>query len=113
MLLGKLLGLRPSLEPLLGGVKRLPTLVRVLEVGMECAELTCEYVGYFTGGGGSSNVGRCEALGLRAVKLAGAPIWSGPETIEGGNATAAATLAVGSSNGSNGWVQSAGGVGRG
>jgi hypothetical protein len=51
-------GLRPSDEPLLGGVSRLPTLLRVVGTGAGCAY---ECVGYFccrlaSGGGGSSNV---------------------------------------------------------
>jgi hypothetical protein len=79
-------GLRPSDEPLLGGVSRFPTLVK--EVGTE-AGCAYECAGYFccrlaSGGGGSSNVPRCEALGRRAVKLFEAPKWSGPGTIEGG-----------------------------
>lgn len=46
------------------------------------------------GGGGNSTEGRFGAFGLRAEKLVGAPMGSGPGTIEGGNATAAATFAV-------------------
>ena len=42
-----------------------------------------------SGGGGSSNVGNAEAFGLLDVKL----FASGKVLIEGGNATAAATLA--------------------
>ena len=37
-------------------------------------------------------MGRFEALGLRAVKLSGAPIDSDPENIWDGRATAAATM---------------------
>lgn len=33
--LGRLPGLMPSFDPLLGGVRRFPTLVRVVEVGMD------------------------------------------------------------------------------
>lgn len=45
-------------------------------------------------GGGSSKFGRLEAFGLRAVKLGGAPIDSGPENMWDGRATAAATMTV-------------------
>lgn len=68
-------GLTTSVELLLGGVRRLPTLVNVVAgVGF-----TPGYCWYFwcspeSGGGGSSKLGRLEAFGLRAVKLAGAPI---------------------------------------
>lgn len=87
-------GLMPS-ELLLGGVRRLPTLVKVVAGG---AGWVVGYeLEYFCGsptldGGGSSKLGRCEAFGLRDVKLVGAPIGSCPGTIEMGYATAAATL---------------------
>lgn len=51
------------------------------------------------GGGGSSKVGNAEAFGLLEVKL----FTSEKVVIEGGNATAAATLAFGRSNGLEGW----------
>lgn len=54
------------------------------------------------GGGGSSTEGKFGAFGLREEKLVGAPMGSGPGTIEGGNATAAATFAVRRSAGVNG-----------
>lgn len=85
------LELIPS-DRLLGGVRRLP----MLPVAGDCELLVDEKVGNFwrleSGGGGSSKLGRDEALGRRAVKLVGAPIESGPGCIWVGRATAAATL---------------------
>jgi hypothetical protein len=93
------MGLRPSLEMPLGGVNRLPTLVRLEGIeGVGWDEV--EYEGYFwcsddNCGGGSSKLGRCEALGLREEKLVGAPIESDPGIIWDGRATLTATSADG------------------
>lgn len=84
-------GLMPSAELLLGGVKRLPTLVSDDAVGSECEVRWEKEVGFppnfccrvASGGGGSSKVGRVDAFGRRAEKLVGAPMES-PSTIEGG-----------------------------
>lgn len=88
-------GLRPSAELWLGGVRRFPTLVRVVAVGAElmCGKLEV-YLFCWRLGGGSSKGGKLEAFGLLEVKPVGAPIGSWPRTIEGGKATAAATIAV-------------------
>lgn len=77
------IGLRPSAELLDGGVRRLPTLV---SEALGCDELMgkLNLLGWkLDGGGGSSKLGRCDAFGLRAVKL-GAPIGSAPGIIDGG-----------------------------
>ena len=85
-------GLRPSKELLLGGVRRLPTLVSVVGTDCECDgyegvwNFVCRLA---SGGGGSSKVGNAEAFGLLEVKL----FASGKVFIEGGSATAVATLA--------------------
>lgn len=60
----------------------MPTLVRVVDVVVGCV-VVWRLVVYFgpkpeRGGGGSSKFGKLEAFGLRAVKLLGAPIESGP-----------------------------------
>jgi len=78
------LGLMPSAELLLGGVSRLPKLVTVADVGAGCVVCCpCWYlVKPASGGGGSSNCGRFDAFGLRAVKLSRAAIECGPGTMD-------------------------------
>lgn len=83
------LGLIPSAELLLGGVRRLPTLVSVVDVGFDCVVLTPEYfaaVEWYGGRGGRAKLlDSPVAAGLRAVKLSGAaPMELGAGTIECG-----------------------------
>lgn len=73
----------PSAEELLGGVRRLPTLVTLAGGGFGWLALMFVNGWYFwcrcdSCGGGSSKLGRFEAFGLLAVKLGGAPIESDP-----------------------------------
>ena len=76
------MGLKLSPGILDGGVKRLPTLklanpaggAGIVDMGVNFPD---------RGGGGSSKAGRCDAAGLRAVKLDGAPIGSMFETMPG------------------------------
>lgn len=84
-------GLMPS-PTAVGGVRRLPTLAGTLVLtvgaGRELVTMVEEKGWNFerlaSGGGGSSKFGRLEALGLRAVKLGGAPNISGPECMWAG-----------------------------
>ncbi|RDI76959.1 hypothetical protein Vi05172_g13074 [Venturia inaequalis] len=87
----------------LGGVSRFPTLARLPGV-CDDWEADTEYELYFCceGGGGSSNVGRVGAFGLRDAKPDGAPIESGPGCIWAERATAAATVTVAFNSGPNG-----------
>lgn len=78
-------------------MRRFPTLVSAADVAGSPV-LIFEYPWYLcsaaSGGGGSSKLGNVEAFGLRAAKLAGALMGSVPACMEGGYATAAATIAV-------------------
>lgn len=78
-------GLSPSCN-VLGGVSKLPTLARFVEIGEACVVARPTYGWNFwcrcdNGGGGSSKLGRLEAADLLAVKLEGAASGSFPGCI--------------------------------